>query len=56
MTLQILFEPRIIKHDALRDGLKPIQHPDVVEDVYDTRDSMEAQNSELVVRGVYTLP
>ena len=47
---QLLFEPRIINHDKRRFGFSPIQHPDVVDDVYDTRENMDGYNPELVVR------
>lgn len=47
--LQCLFEPRILDHDRRKIGMKSIQHPDVVDDVYDTRENMEGYNPELVV-------
>ncbi|KZV74529.1 actin-like ATPase domain-containing protein [Peniophora sp. CONT] len=48
ISSMVLFEPRILEHERRKIGVRPIQHPDVVDDVYDTRENLEGYNPELV--------
>ncbi|VDB94262.1 unnamed protein product [Peniophora sp. CBMAI 1063] len=52
LSVMCLFEPRIIDHDRRKIGQTPIHHPDVVDDVYDTRENMEGYNPELVTNAM----